>query len=78
MSNAMNSNVKKLFIVLFIHITLLDLLMVTTRGIEILMQPNLTIKTITVHIFIVSISCLVLLLVHNIFNKQKHHKSELL
>lgn len=67
----MSKNVQRLFIVLFIHITLLDLFLVTTRGLVFLVQPSLKVETVVVHLTIVCLSCLMLLLVQYLFNKPK-------
>lgn len=45
-----------LFIVLLLHITLLDLVMVTYSGATLLIDKNIELKTILTHLFITSIS----------------------
>ncbi|WP_426358820.1 hypothetical protein ACPUVO_00790 [Pseudocolwellia sp. HL-MZ19] len=45
-----------LFIVLLLHITLLDLVMITYKGAQILVDKNIELETIITHLLIVCVS----------------------
>ena len=63
-----------LTIVLWLHITILDLFVVTTKGPKMLWQDNIKLETLLTHAFLVAISVLIFVSVHHAYTI-KNNKS---
>ncbi|TRX53173.1 hypothetical protein [Thalassomonas sp. M1454] len=64
--NFTKKKVTLLALVLWLHITILDLFVVTSKGPQLLWQDNIRIETLVTHILLVALSVLSFIFIHRI------------